>query len=51
MERIGLRSSDPKPLRDDWLQVAAWMQEIEEEVDDLETLATDDLRLELRAVP
>jgi hypothetical protein len=41
MERIGLVTGAPQDLRDDWLLVAAWMQEAEREIDDLETLGTD----------
>ena len=44
MERIGLRAGDPQSLRDDWLLVAAWMQKVEEALDDVETLGTDDPR-------
>jgi hypothetical protein len=40
MERIGLRAGDPQSLRDDWLLVAAWMQKVEEALDDVETLGT-----------
>jgi hypothetical protein len=50
MERVGLRSSDPQSQRDDWLQVAAWMQKVEEALDDVETLGTDDPRRNLREV-
>ena len=39
-----MRAGDPQSLRDDWLQVAAWMQKVEEALDDVETLGTDDPR-------
>jgi hypothetical protein len=50
MERIGLRAGDPQSLRDDWLQVAAWMQKVEEALDDVETLDTGDPRRNLHEV-
>jgi hypothetical protein len=50
MEHIGLRATDSKSLHEDWLRVAAWMQEEEKELDYLETLGTDDPRHDLRGV-
>ena len=50
MELIEPRSGAPAELRDDWHRVAAWMQEVEKDIDDLETLGTDDPRRELREV-
>ena len=50
MERIGLRAGDPQSLRDDLLQVAEWMQKVEEALDDVETLGTDDPRRNLHEV-
>jgi len=44
MERIGLRSNDPQGPRDDWMQVAAWMQETEKESDELESSAPTNAR-------
>ena len=41
MEHVGLRTSGSEFLREDWLRVGAWMQEAAEELDDLETLGTD----------
>jgi hypothetical protein len=39
-----------KQSTDDWLRVTAWMDQAATEIDDLETLGTDDLRRELRDV-
>lgn len=50
MEQIGLRSTYPSGLRDDLLHVAAWMREVEKEIDDVETLGTNDPRRVLREV-
>jgi hypothetical protein len=40
--------ADGKQLRDDWLRVTSWMDEVVTEIDDLETLGTDDPSRELR---
>jgi hypothetical protein len=50
LERARPRNFDPKHIRNDWLQVVGWMQEVEKELDDVETLGTDDPRRELREV-
>lgn len=48
MERAHPRKSDPKQVRNDWLQVMAWMDEAAHDLDDVGTLSTDDPRRELR---
>jgi hypothetical protein len=50
MELIEPRTGAPAELREDWHRVAAWMQEAARDIDDLETLGTDDPRRELREV-
>jgi hypothetical protein len=50
MELIEPRSGAPAELREDWHQVAAWMNEFATEMDDLETLGTDDPRRVMREV-
>jgi hypothetical protein len=50
MELIEPRSGAPAELREDWHRVAAWMDEAAIEIDDLETLGTDDPRRQLREV-
>jgi hypothetical protein len=44
LERARPREFDPKHIRNDWLQVVNWLQEAEEELDDVESLGTDDPR-------
>jgi hypothetical protein len=48
MKLVRPHRSASRELRDDWRQVAAWMDEVEKDIDDLETLGTDDPRRELR---
>jgi hypothetical protein len=50
MELIRPRGTTPIELREDWQQVAAWMQEAARDIDDLDTLGTDDPRRTLREV-
>ena len=50
MDAMRPRVSYDKQLTDDWLRVTAWMDEVATEIDDLETLGTDDPRRELREV-
>jgi hypothetical protein len=49
MELIQPRSGAAE-LREDWHRVAAWMQEAARDIDDIETLGTDNPRMELREV-
>lgn len=50
MELIQPRPGTPTELREDWHHVASWMQEAARDIDDLETLGTDDPRRRLREV-
>jgi len=50
MELIRPRASMSMELSEDWQRVAAWMQEAAKDIDDLETLGTDDPRRGLREV-
>ena len=50
MERAHPRKSDPEQVRNDWLQVSAWMDEAEHDLHDLDTLGTDELRRTLREI-
>ena len=48
MELIEPRSGAPAELREDWHRVASWMQKAVEDIDDLETLGSNDPRRELQ---
>jgi len=50
MELIEPRPGAPAELREDWHRVASWIQETARDIDDLETLGTDDPRRDLREV-
>jgi hypothetical protein len=50
MELIEARSGAPAELREDWHRVAAWMQEAAKDIDDLETMGSDDPRRVMREV-
>ena len=43
--------TEVKGRTDDWLDVSAWMKEAEREIDDVETLGTNDPGHEFRPVP
>jgi hypothetical protein len=50
MDAMQPRVGRNKQSTDDWLRVTAWMDEVATEIDDLETLGTDDPRRQLREV-
>jgi hypothetical protein len=50
MDAMRPRVGRDKQSTDDWLGVTAWMQEAAEDIDDLETLGTDDPRRGLRVL-
>jgi len=50
MDAMRQRIGTDKQSTDDWLRVTAWMDEVATEIDDLDTLGTDDPRRELREV-
>jgi hypothetical protein len=50
MELIRPRGTTPMELHDDWQRVVAWMHEAARDIDDLETLGTNDPRRGLREV-
>jgi hypothetical protein len=50
MDAMRPRVGNDKQASDDWLRVTAWMDEVATEIDDLETLGTDDPRRTLREV-
>ena len=50
MDAMRPRLRHDKQLTDDWLRVTAWMDEVATEMDDLQTLGTDNPRRELREV-
>jgi hypothetical protein len=51
MERVHPRNSDPVQVRSDWHQVMGWIDEAAHDLDDLDTLGTDDRRLLSRWTP
>ena len=48
MELIRPRGATPMELREDWQRVAAWMHDAARDIDDLDTLGTDDSRRQFR---
>ena len=50
MDAMRPRVGRDKQSTDDWLRVTAWMDEVATQIDDLETLGTDEARRELREV-
>jgi hypothetical protein len=50
LDRVRPQVGRDRKSMDDWLRVTAWMDEVGTEIDDLETIGSDDPRRALREV-